>query len=105
MVAILSRARGSLHDWAVAAGAVDPESISAPQALGYPSGGGGGRDRRDIDPKDMIETYETLVPGLPDSIIAGTVARLPHAPATPRLPRRPSPCQDTPHSLTRPTAS
>ena len=54
----------------VAAGAVDPESIAALQALGYLSGGGGGRDRRDIDPKDMIETYETFVRGLLDSSAA-----------------------------------
>ena len=55
---------------AVVAGAVDAESIAALQALGYLSGGGGGRDRRDIDPKDMIETYETFVRGLLDSIAA-----------------------------------
>lgn len=55
---------------AVVAGAVDPESIAALQALGYLSGGGGGRDRRDIDPKDMIETYETFVRGLLDSSAA-----------------------------------
>ncbi len=55
---------------AVAGGAVDAESIAALQALGYLSGGGGGRDRRDIDPKDMVETYEIFVAGLLDSIAA-----------------------------------
>ena len=34
------------------------------------SGGGGGRDRRDTDPKNMSETYEAFVRGLLDSIVA-----------------------------------
>lgn len=49
---------------------VDAERIAALQALGYLSGGGGGRDRRDIDPKDMVETSETFVCGLLSSIAA-----------------------------------
>jgi len=55
---------------AVAGAAVDAESVAALQALGYLSGGGGRRDRRDIDPKDMIETYETFVAGLLETIAA-----------------------------------
>lgn len=47
--------------------AVDADSVAALQALGYLAGGGPGRDRRDIDPKDMVETYETFVVGLLDA--------------------------------------
>ena len=54
----------------VEGGIVDAESIVALQALGYLSGGGGGRDRRDTDPKNMIETYEAFVRGFLDSIAA-----------------------------------
>jgi arylsulfatase A-like enzyme/Tfp pilus assembly protein PilF len=46
-------------------GSVDEDGLAALQALGYIGGGGGGtRVRRDIDPKDMIRTYETFVSGL-----------------------------------------
>jgi arylsulfatase A-like enzyme/Flp pilus assembly protein TadD len=47
--------------------AVDADSVAALQALGYLAGGGPGRDRRDIDPKDMVVTYETFVAGLVDA--------------------------------------
>ena len=49
---------------------VDAESLAALQALGYLSGRGGGRDRRDTDPKSMIETHETFVRGLRELITA-----------------------------------
>jgi len=54
----------------VAGVAVDADSVAALQALGYLAGGGPGRDRRDIDPKDMVETYETFVVGLLDATYA-----------------------------------
>ena len=54
----------------VKGGAVDAENVAALQALGYLAGGGALRDRRDIDPKDMVETYETFVRGLIDSVAA-----------------------------------
>ncbi len=50
--------------------AVDADSVAALRALGYLAGGGPGRDRRDIDPKDMVETYETFVVGLLDATYA-----------------------------------
>ncbi len=53
---------------AVSGGAIDDDSLAGLQSLGYLAGGGGAlRDRRDIDPKDMIETYETFVAGLLDA--------------------------------------
>jgi len=55
---------------AASGGAVDADSIAALQALGYIGGGGPSRDRRDIDPKDMVATYETFIVGLVDAIDA-----------------------------------
>jgi len=48
----------------------DADSLAGLQALGYLAGGGANRDRRDIDPKDMVETYEAFVAGLLDAIDA-----------------------------------
>jgi arylsulfatase A-like enzyme/Flp pilus assembly protein TadD len=64
-----------LADWvasddvtAATGAAVDPADVAALQALGYLAGGGGAvRDRRDVDPKDMIATYERFVAGLLDT--------------------------------------
>jgi len=70
----MSAALGELvagDDVTEAAGQViDPDSIERLRSLGYLGGGGGARDRRDIDPKDMIEVYETFVDGLVESIDA-----------------------------------
>ncbi len=65
MAAALAAIVGDEDVTAATGRAVDDESIAGLQALGYIAGGGGpARDRRDIDPKDMIGTYETFVAGL-----------------------------------------
>ncbi|MGD8330448.1 MAG: sulfatase-like hydrolase/transferase [Acidobacteriota bacterium] len=51
---------------AVTGAAVDPDNVAALQALGYLAGGGVARDRRDIDPKDMVEAYTSFIGGLED---------------------------------------
>lgn len=50
--------------------AVDAGDVAALQALGYLAGGGSAGDRRDIDPKDMMGTYETFVDSLNASVAA-----------------------------------
>jgi tetratricopeptide (TPR) repeat protein len=50
--------------------AVNAESVAALRALGYLAGGGPARDRRDIDPKDMVGVYEEFVRGLVDASVA-----------------------------------
>jgi tetratricopeptide (TPR) repeat protein len=44
-------------------GVVDADSLERLRGLGYLGGAGQVADRRDIDPKDMIETYDAFVDG------------------------------------------
>jgi len=51
-------------------GVVDADSLERLRSLGYLGGAGGVADRRDIDPKDMIATYDAFVAGLLEAIDA-----------------------------------
>jgi tetratricopeptide (TPR) repeat protein len=49
---------------------VDADSLERLRSLGYLGGAGEVADRRDIDPKDMIGTYDAFVAGLLDAVDA-----------------------------------
>jgi arylsulfatase A-like enzyme/Flp pilus assembly protein TadD len=51
-------------------GVVDADSLERLRSLGYLGGAGEVADRRDIDPKDMIGTYDAFVAGLLEAVDA-----------------------------------